>query len=61
MESYTIPTYTCKSCKRIMEPLQMQRYQGMYSILLKCNCGKKYRTHVKVEGVGKVVYQAQMK
>lgn len=60
MERSAIPTFVCKGCKRIMEPLQMQRYQGMYSVLLECNCGKRYRTHVKVEDVGKVMYQSQM-
>lgn len=60
-QQQTIPTYKCKSCGETMKEVEGQRYQGIYSILLKCNCGKKYRTHVKVEGVGKVVYQTQMK
>lgn len=43
-----------------MKEVEKQRYQGMYSVLLTCNCGKRYRTHVKVEEVGKLVYQSQM-
>lgn len=53
----TIPTYKCKECRGTMKEVARQRYQGMYSILLECNCGARYRTHVKVEGIGKVVYQ----
>lgn len=60
MERCSIPTYKCKGCEGTMKPIQMQRYQGMYSILLSCNCGARYRTHVKVEEVGKIMYQAQM-
>lgn len=60
MEGKTIPTFVCKGCKGTMKEVEKQRYQGMYSVLLTCNCGKRYRTHVKVEGVGKVTYQAQM-
>ena len=59
-QQQTIPTYKCKSCGETMRVLEKQRYQVCYSILFGCNCGKRYRTHVKVERVGKVVYQAQM-
>lgn len=60
-QQQTVPTYKCKCCGETMGVLERQRYQGIYSILLECNCGARYRTHVKVEGVGKVVYQTQMK
>lgn len=60
-QQQTIPTYKCKCCGETMKEVEGQRYQGIYSILLECNCGARYRTHVKVEGVGKVVYQTQMK
>lgn len=60
MERSAIPTFVCKGCNGTMKEVERQRYQGMYSILFTCNCGKRYRTHVKIENVGKVVYQAQM-
>ena len=60
-QQQTIPTYKCKSCGETMRILEKQRYQCGYSILFGCNCGARYRTHVKVEGAGKLMYQAQMK
>lgn len=57
-QQQTIPTYKCKCCNGTMKEVERQRYPGMYSILLECNCGARYRTHVKVEGVGKLMYQA---